>query len=200
MSFGLPPSTEVNRQLPKKAIIEKFGLSGKERSSFDSTIHRIIITDEISPRTVNIPQGDDVKSIFILKVELQNDDYDEKVIVMLFKLIEQNMVVILQSGIRYRPIVFRDVLIQGEWTDDPDLKLSGLDLDEAWENIIKDVGEIVIGDGNDLDSQIAVNEECRRLDVEIERVRKKMFSEKQPRRKRELYDQLKELESKRSKY
>ena len=32
MSFGLPPSTEVSRQLPKKAIIERFGLSGKERT------------------------------------------------------------------------------------------------------------------------------------------------------------------------
>ena len=197
MSFGLPPSTEVNRQLPKKAIIEKFGLSGKERSRFDSTIHRIIITDEISSRTVNIPLGDDVKSIFFLKVELQSDDYDEKVIAMLFKLIEQNMVIILQSGIRYRPIVFRDVLIQGEWTDDPDLKLSGLDLDEVWENIIKDVGGIVIEDGNDLDSQIAIDEECRKLDAEIERIREKMYSEKQPRRKRELYVQLKELEEKR---
>ena len=46
MSFGLPASTEVSRQLPKKAIIEKFGLTGKERTRFDSTIHRIIITNE----------------------------------------------------------------------------------------------------------------------------------------------------------
>lgn len=198
MSFGLPASTEVSRQLPKKTIVERFGLSGKERIRFDSTIHRIIITNEISPRTVNIPEGKDVKSIFVLKVELQDEDYDEKVISLLFKLIEQNMVLVLESGIRCRPIVFREVLIQGEWTQELDLHLNGLDMDDVWEDLIKQIGNIVVVEGNDLDSQIAIVEECRKLDSQIEKLRKKMFSEKQPRRKRELYSELKELESKRA--
>ena len=198
MSFGLPPSTEVSRQLPKKAIIERFALSGKERAKFDSTIHRIKILNEVSPRTVNIPEGKDVKSIFVLKVELQDEDYDEKVISLLFRLIEQNMVLVLESGARYRPIVFREVLIQGDWTQDLDLHLNGLDMDDVWEDLIKQVGNIVVVEGNDLDSQIAIDEECRKLDSQIEKLRKKMSSEKQPRRKRELYSQLKELESKRA--
>lgn len=198
MSFGLPASTEVSRQLPKKTIVERFGLSGKERIRFDSTIHRIIITNEISPRTVNIPEGKDVKSIFVLKVELQDEDYDEKVISLLFKLIEQNMVLVLESGIRCRPIVFREVLIQGEWTQELDLHLNGLDMDDVWEDLIEQIGNIVVVEGNDLDSQIAIVEECRKLDSQIEKLRKKMFSEKQPRRKRELYSELKELESKRA--
>ena len=198
MSFGLPPSTEVSRQLPKKAIIERFGFSGKERTRFDSTIHRITISNEISPRTVNIPEGKDVRSIFVLKVELQDEDYDEKVISLLFRLIEQNMVLVLGSGARYRPIVFREVLIQGDWTQNLDLHLNGLDMDDVWEDLIKQVGNIVVVEGNDLDSQIAIDEECRKLDSQIEKLRKKMSSEKQPRRKRELYSQLKELESKRA--
>lgn len=198
MSFGLPQSTEISRQLPKKAIIEKFGLTGKERTRFDSTIHRIIITNEISPRTVNIPEGKDVKSIFVLKVELQDEGYDEKVISLLFRLIEQNMVLVLESGIRCRPIAFREVLIQGEWTQNLDLDLNGLDMDDVWEDLIKQVGNIVVEEGNDLDSQIAIDEEFRKRDLEIKRLEKKMASEKQPRRKRELYSQLKELESKRA--
>lgn len=195
MSFGLPQSTEISRQLPKKAIIEKFGLAGKERTRFDSTIHRIIISNEISPRTVNIPEGKDVKSIFVLKVELQDEDYDEKVISLLFRLIDQNMVLVLESGIRYRPIVFREVLIQGVWTQDLDLHLNGLDMDDIWENLIKQVGNIVVEEGNDLDSQIAVDEECRKRDLEIKRLENKMASEKQPRRKRELYEQIKQLKN-----
>ena len=195
MSFGLLASTEVSRQLPKKAIIEKFGLTGKERTRFDSTIHRIIITNEISPRTVNIPEGKDVKSIFVLKVELQDEDYDEKVISLLFKLIEQNMVLVLESGIRRRPIVFREVLIQGEWTQDLDLHLNGLDMDDVWDDLIKQVGNIVVAEGNDLDSQIAIDEGCRERDLEIKRLEKKMASEKQPRRKRELYEQIKDLKN-----
>ena len=195
MSFGLPPSTKVSRQLPKKAIIERFGLSGKERTKFDSTIHRITISNEVSPRTVNIPEGKDVRSIFVLKVELQDEDYDEKVISLLFRLIEQNMVLVLESGARYRPIAFREVLIQGEWTHDLDLHLNGLDMDDVWEDLIKQVGNIVVTEGNDLDSQIAIDEECRKRDLEIKRLEKKMASEKQPRRKRELYEMIKTLKN-----
>lgn len=131
-------------------------------------------------------------------MELQDEDYDEKVISLLFRLIEQNMVLVLESGARYRPIVFREVLIQGDWTQDLDLHLNGLDMDDVWEDLIKQVGNIVVVEGNDLDSQIAIDEECRKLDSQIEKLRKKMSSEKQPRRKRELYSQLKELESKRA--
>ena len=108
------------------------------------------------------------------------------------------MVLVLESGARYRPIVFREVLIQGDWTQDLDLHLNGLDMDDVWEDLIKQVGNIVVVEGNDLDSQIAIDEECRKLDSQIEKLRKKMSSEKQPRRKRELYSQLKELESKRA--
>lgn len=195
MSFGLPQSTDVSRQLPKKAIIEKFGLTGKERTRFDSTIHRIIISNEISPRTVNIHEGKDVKSIFILKVELQDEDYDQKVVSLLFRLIEQNMILVLEYGIKCRPIVFREVLIQGEWTQDLELHLNGLDMDDVWEDLIKQVGNIIVEEGNDLNSQIALDEECRKRDLEIKRLEKKMASEKQPRRKRELYDQIKQLKN-----
>lgn len=194
MSFGLPPSTEVNKSLTKKAIIEKFGLSGKERIRFDSTIHKAVISNEISPRTVNIPEGKEIKSIFVLRVELKEQKYDEKAILLLFKLIDQNLILVLEYGIMCRPVVFRNnILIQGDWTSDLRLNLNGLNMDDVWVDLIKQVGNIVLEGDNDLDSQISHDAECREITLGIEKLKKNIASEKQPRRKLELYKQIQRL-------
>ena len=67
--YGLPQSTEVNRVLPKNKVVEKFGLTGKDRSMFETKIHRIVISNEVSGRTTNLTVGD-ITGFFILRVEL----------------------------------------------------------------------------------------------------------------------------------
>lgn len=191
MSFGLPPSTEINKVIPKKTMIEKFSLSGQERTRFESSIHRITITNEVSPRTVNIPSGD-IKRIFILKVELREEDYDTRVISMLFKLIDQRMVLVLQCGIRCRPVVFNDVLIEGEWMIQSDfsLTLEGLDVDDIWNNFLMQVGHIEIEGELGISDIIRMNEERKAKEVRIVQLTKRMMSEKQPQKKRELFEQI----------
>lgn len=194
MSFGLPPSTEVDRIIPKKTIIEKFSLSGKERAGLDSSIHRIVITNEISPRTVNIQPGN-VKSIFVLRAELREEDCDPRILSMLFELIDQRMVIVLQCGIRCKPTVFSDMLIEGEWMLESDLSLTleGLNLDEVWKNLVVRIGHIDAGDQDCLPDIVRRYEEHRRIDAEIAKLTKRMTSEKQPRKKRELFERIKKL-------
>lgn len=194
MSFGLPPSTEINNIISKKAIIEKFSLSGQERTRFDSSIHRIVISNEISPRTVNIPPGD-IKNIFILKAELREEDCDLRVLSMLFDLIDQRMVIVLQCGIRCKPTVFNDILIEGEWMlqSDFSLTLEGLDLDNVWKNLVIQIGHIEMEEGNSLSDQISKNERRKAKEVQIAQLTKKMMSEKQPKKKRELFEQIQSI-------
>lgn len=195
MSFGLPPSTEVNKTIPKKAIIEKFSLTGKERMGFDSSIHRIVISNEISSRTVNIPQGD-IRSIFILKAELREEDCDPHVLSMLFRLIDQKMIIVLQCGIRCKPTVFDDVMIEGEWALESNLSmnLNGLDLDDVWKNLIMQIGHIDAGNYDNLSDMIHEYEKRKRTGAEIARLTKKMMNEKQPKKKRELFEQIRKLD------
>lgn len=194
MSFGLPPSTEINNIISKKAIIEKFSLSGQERTRFDSSIHRIVISNEISPRTVNIPPGD-IKGIFILRAELREEDCDPRVLSMLFDLIDQRMVIVLQCGIRCKPTVFNDILIEGEWMlqSDFSLTLEGLELDNVWENLVIQIGHIEMEEGNSLSDQISKNERRKAKEVQIAQLTKKMMSEKQPKKKRELFEQIQSI-------
>ena len=59
--YGLPVTTEVKKQLPKKAIYAKFDLNTAQRDAFDADISRIDIVAVVSPATVPaLSIGDEV--------------------------------------------------------------------------------------------------------------------------------------------
>ena len=94
--LGLPKSTEMSKQLPKKAIYAKFQMNTAAKGKIDADISRITIVNEITPNKVNIPAGDEVKSFFVLLVTLKRKEFDEKTIATLSKLIPQNILFILE--------------------------------------------------------------------------------------------------------
>ena len=94
--LGLPKTTEMSKQLPKKAIYTKFQMNTAAKEKIDADISRITIVNEIAPNKVNIPSGEDVKSFFVLLVSLKKKEYDEKTIATLSKLIPQNILFVLE--------------------------------------------------------------------------------------------------------
>lgn len=198
MTLGLPDSTVIRQQLPKKAVYEKFGLTNQEKTKFDQSIHKMTIIAEVSPKTVNLAPGSDVKSFFIIEVTLQYKRYDRKSIELLFRLIEQNIVLVLVFEKQYRFAVFKGVLLETDWADidSMSLDLKGLDLDIIWENIVKTIGGIEVSGENTLEEQINIEVEYNKLQQQIDALDKKMRSEKQPRVKREIYGEMQNLKRK----
>ena len=68
-------------------------------------------------------------------------------------------------------------------------------LDTVWENIVKSIGHIEVESGNTLAEQIANNDQRAKLLAQIVTLERKMANEKQPRRKREYFEQIKKLKS-----
>ena len=68
---GLPSSTEIRKPVHKKLLFAKFSaeLCGERKKQFDEDIGRIIVTNEISPVSVNIKEGKKVKAIFMMTAE-----------------------------------------------------------------------------------------------------------------------------------
>lgn len=196
--LNLPKSTEASKQLPKKAIYERFNLNTAAKDRFDADISKITIVNEISPNTVNIQKGAEISAFYVLLVILKRRDYDTKNIAMLSKLIPQNMLFLLQFEDKCQLAVYRTRLICSEWKrlSDCEIKLSGLNLDKAWENVVVQVGEITVEGDNSLDEQIALNQEREKLLKEIERLEKKARGEVQPRKKLELVQKIKNLKNK----
>lgn len=199
--YGLPKSTERKRQLPKKAIYAKFDLKPSQRESFDTDIARIDIVAVVSPATVPaLSEGEEIKEFYLLAVQMKRKEYDSKNIALLTKLIPQKMVLALQFEEQTQFAIHHTKLITSSWKflspDSSFLTVEGLNLDIVWENIVKSIGNINVEDGNTLKEQIREDDERDKLLKEIAALERKMANEKQPRRKREYFEQIKKLKNK----
>ena len=193
--LGLPKSTELNKLLPKKAIYAKFQMNTAQKERFDGEISRISIVGELSPATTGLAAGTAVRSIFVLLVALKHPDFQANTIAQISKLIDQNMLLILEHEGRRKLAIYHTKLIQTDWMPDCTVTLKGLDLDAVWENLIVQVGGITIEQGNTLDQQIAADEKRAKLLKEIARLEKLARAEKQPKRKFEIAQKIQMLKT-----
>lgn len=193
--LGLPQKTELSKQLPKKAIYAKFLMNAAQKDCFDADISKITIVNEVSDKTTIIPAGENVKSFYVLLISLKTRDYDERNIISLSKLIPQNMLMVLEFEDKCRLAVYRTKLLQSAWkkTADCTVQLNGTTLDAVWENIVTQVGDITVEDGNTLNEQIAANDERAKLEKEIAKLEKLARAEKQPKKKFEFAQKVKAL-------
>ena len=195
---GLPSSTEIRKSVHKKLLYAKFPteLSGERRKQFDDDIGRIIVTNEISPVSVNIQEGEQVKSIFVLQVELKNKAYNERNIVLISKLFGQHLLIALKYADEVQLATYQTRLLHSEWmgADDAGVKLTGLDLDALWDSLVTQVSGIVVAAENSLDKQIVIEQEKAKLLKQIEDLEKKARKETQAKKKFEMFQRLKEYQ------
>lgn len=193
--LGLPKTTEMSKQLPKKAIYTKFQMNTAAKAKIDADISRITIVNEIAPNKVNIPSGEDVKSFFVLLVSLKRKEYDEKTIATLSKLIPQNILFVLEYENESRLAIYHTKVMQTEWkpTENQQIELQGLNLDTVWENIVKSLECGVWNEELSLDENIALHNKQKQLKKQIEKLEKQARTERQPKKKFELVQLLKKL-------
>lgn len=186
--LGLPKTTELSKQLPKNAIYAKFQMNTAEKAKIDADISRITIVNEVSADKVHIAAGEQVKFFFVLLVALKKKDFNDKTITTISKLIPQNMLLVLECGDEAKLATYHTKLMQTEWKQKEELSidLKGLNLDAVWENIIIQISGITVDQGNTLDEQIAVDEQRRKIQKEIDRLTKAARNEKQPKKRFEL--------------
>lgn len=196
--LGLPKSTEMSKQLPKKAVYAKFQMNTAVKDKMDADISRIAIVNEIMPGKINIPAGNEVSSIFVLLVTLKKKEFDEKTIALLSKLIPQNILFVLEYGDKSKLAVYHTKLMQTDWkkTKEQYIEIKGLNLDKVWENIVVLVGNISIEQGKTLDEQIAIDEKRQKIEKEIDRLEKLARAERQPKRKYKLVQRIRVYQEK----
>ena len=197
--LGLPKSTEITKQLPKKAIFQKFELKPAQRDHFDADISKMVIVNAISQNTLPaLQKGEYVETIYVIDVTLKKPNYDVKNIQMLSKLIHQKILFALHYGNEIQLAIYHSKLICGDWMveDDIELKLEGMTTDSVWESLVKSIGGIEVEEGNTLEEQIVIDDEKAKLMHQIEQLEEKSRLEKQPRRKLAMFEELQELKSK----
>ena len=196
--YGLPSTTELKKQLPKKAIYAKFNMPTSQREHFDADIARIDIEVGVSKATVPaLAEGEEIKEFYVLGIQLKRKEYDPKNILMLTKLLPHKMIFALHYEEEIQFAIYHTKLITSEWQiinhKSEIIHLQGLNLDSVWGNIVKQIGHIEVQEGNTLPAQIKADEEQAKLLAQIKTLERKMANEKQPRRKREYFEHIKNL-------
>lgn len=196
--FALPNTTEIKKTISKKSIYEKFKnkLTSSQKSKFDNEISKITLINEISEQSTRIPKTENVTGIFVIKVELKTKDYSEKNIVLISKLIEQKLLIALKHEDQYQLCINEAKLFKKQWSDENDinLEITGTNLEEVWENLVAQVGNIDIQDGNTLQEQIEIDNEKQKLEKLIQSTEKKAQRESQSKKKLQYYQQIREYE------
>jgi len=196
--FGLPVTTAINQPLSKKAVYEKFNLKASERERFDADISRLTLVARISTATVPaLTEGNEIKGIYVLQVVLKRKEYDPKNILLLQKLIPQNIVFALQYDVQTQLCVFHTRLQQSAWmpTEETAIPLQGLNLDDVWNNIVASIGSLDTSSEETIEQQIINREQKEKLLRQIEVLEKKCRLEKQTHKKYELHQELVKLKS-----
>lgn len=191
--YGLPQRTERNKPLHKTKVFEKFDLTASQRDSFDADISRMFITHVVAESTIpTIKAGKEIADFYVIEVSLKRREYAPKNIELLAKFIPRKILFVLHFEEKAQFAIHHTKLICSEWQQRNTLNvpLTGLDLDAVWENIVATIGSITVQEGNTLTEQIAIDDERAKLIKQIELLEKKARSEKQPRKKLELYSKI----------
>ena len=106
--FGLPASTELRRAIPKDALFNKFKITGKEKARFDNQIHKITVLNVINSETINLGPSENVKAIHVIEVQLNEQNYDAKIVDLLPSLERQVKSNDTRSDFSRRWVTFRN--------------------------------------------------------------------------------------------
>ena len=194
--FQLPPATLINKPLYKKAVFEKFNLKTVERDRFDADISKMALVARVS--TVTVPalkEGTKIKGFYVLLVILKHKEYDAKNILMLNKLIPQDMVFALQYESETQFCVFHTRLQQADWqpTETAVIPMQGLTLDDVWNNIVVTIGDLDVDTEASIEEQIVNREQREKLLRQIDFLEKQCRCEKQTHKKYEIHQQILKL-------
>lgn len=191
--LGLPETTALRKIIPKKVLFAKYAMNTAEQREFDNTIRQLAIVNEVSSRTIPaLSSKPEDKAIYVLAVQLKQASCDEKLILKLLKLIDQRLILALSYEDKLQLALFHNKLIMDEprTASEKRLYLQGLTINDVWDNLALTLAKIEAKEGQSAQEAIAKDMERASLLKEIEKLEKKMWSERQPKKKLELREQI----------
>lgn len=206
--LGLPPATEIKKQLPKTQLATKKGLKPEDRRLLDNNVSRLDLVNQISPQTIPaLAAGQSVKSIFVMKATVKRKNYDSRAVQLILKLIPQKLILVLSFECESQLAVMHEKLLVSDWRPDcvwqneASLKIRGADLDAVWIGFKSQVSGIVLDDDADISEaafteRLHVREEEERLRKRISLLEKARRAEIQPRRKFAIHTEIQKLKTK----
>lgn len=195
--LGLPQTTEVKKIIPKRALYSKFELNTAEQKEFDAAIRQMTIVNEISLRTIPaLQKKEQEKAVYVLAVQLKQEGCAEKLLQRLCRLIDQRLLLALCYADKLQlALLFDNKIFLNEFKPAAEQRvtLQGTGLKDIWEQFALQVANLTPSAGLTPASVIANAGRRAETEAQIAALTKKMFAEKQARKKLTLREAINKL-------
>lgn len=207
--LDLPKSTEFNRRIPKQKFYEKLTVSPELKRVFVEQIRVIWWRNKIAPATTNLAVGEAVTEIEVLEVCLSTPQMDESVLRQIDKEIPYHILFLLEYEGRYQAWTAYKEAGSGasafkvgsyyhtDWMKEANLplKLEGLNIDQVYENFVRQIaGEtLASGNGETLRESVERDKRRRELQRQIAALQVKVRRERQFNRQVQWNEEVKRL-------
>ena len=209
--INLPSSTFVGKVVPKEKFYSKCAVNTATKNLFVKYVEQIVWQNKLTAQTMAAEKGLLVNEIDVFEVKMKSFDCPRK----LFEFIDQNLhhhnVFILTYDDKAKLFVnFKEKekdetfleSFETPWTpaDEPIFNLSGSNMDEIYESIIRSAAtDYVIASEakqskTSLKDYILQSKQHAKIKARIEKLEKKLANEKQFNRQVEIRAEIKRLE------
>lgn len=195
--LGLPQTTEVKKIIPKRALYSKFQMNTAEQKEFDAAIRQMTIVNEISLRTIPaLQKKEQEKAVYVLAVQLKQEGCAERLLQRLCRLIDQRLLLALCYADKLQlALLFDNKILLNDFKPaaEQSVTLQGTGLNDIWEQFALQVANLTPSAGLTPASVIANAGRQAEIEAQIAALTKKMFAEKQARKKLTLREAINKL-------
>ena len=213
MMLGLPKATEFNRRIPKAKFYENINITTSLKRLFVDQIKNIYWRNKIASTTTNLIDGKYVTEIEVFEVNLNNSQVDIDLFKFIDSVIPYHILYILEYNGKYQTwIGYKESTniekkiskinryYHTNWLEETELivKLEGLNLDDVYENLVRQIAGDKLQSDNSSESlkqSVERNKEIETLQKQISILQNKIRKEKQLNKQIEMNTELKNLRS-----
>lgn len=209
--IGLPKTTEFNKRIPKQKFYENIDVSPALRKVFVEQVNTIYWKNKIAISTTNLAEGREVTEIEVFEIRLNASVLDEGLLRQIDREIPYHILFLLEFQGKYQAwIGYKEATLSGnkafkvngyyhtDWLSEEELplKLTGLSLDEVYENFVRQIAgdklkiEVV---GQSLKESVERDDQKQELQKQIITLQSKIRKEKQLNKQMQMNNELKKL-------
>lgn len=213
MMLGLPKATEFNRRIPKAKFYENINITSSLKRLFVDYVKNIYWRNKIASTTTNLIDGKYVTEIEVFEINLDSSQVDIGLLKFIDSVIPYHILYILEYIGKYqvwigykeatdieKKISKVDRYYHTNWLEETELivKLEGLNLDDVYENLVRQIaGDKLQSDNStaSLKQSVERDKEIETLQKQISILQNKIRKEKQLNKQMEMNTELKKLKS-----
>lgn len=212
--LGLPKSTEFNKRISKQKFYENMDIPMKIKKVFVNQVKTIYWKNKIAESTMNLAKGENVMEIEVFEVRLNSQLQDDSLLRQIDRQIPYHILFLLEYQNKYQAwIGYKEASVSGnaafkvnnyyhtDWVtkDDLLLEIQGLNMDDAYENYVRQIAGNKLQSkkaGESLKISVERDEQKQILQKRIEALKNKIRKEKQLNKQMEMNTEIKKLKRK----